>query len=73
MADSVLSYLSEEGDALDRIVWKHYGRSSGGVLEQVLAANRGLAALGVTLPAATLILLPVIAETEKTEGVRLWS
>lgn len=71
MAGSDPYYLSEEGDTLDRIVWKHYGRQSGGIVEKVLEFNRGLAALGPILPVATRVVLPSIEEP-KAEAVRLW-
>ena len=48
---------SVDGDVLDGVVWRHYGRVAGGV-EQVLAANPGLAALGPVLPPGTRIELP---------------
>lgn len=72
MAGSDPYYLSEEGDTLDRIVWKHYGRQSGGLVEQVLAANRGVAALGPTLPLGTKVVLPPAEEPRAQEAVRLW-
>jgi phage tail protein X len=71
MAGSDPYYLSEEGDTLDRIVWAHYGRQSGGIVEQVLEANRGLADLGPILPVATRVSLPPVEEP-KAEAVRLW-
>ena len=72
MVDSVLSYRSEDGDVLDRIVWKHYGRQNAGLVEQVLEANPGLASHGPILPAGLTILLPEYAEPENVETVRLW-
>lgn len=48
---------SVDGDVLDGVVWRHYGRIPGAV-EQVLAANPGLAALGPVLPPGTRVELP---------------
>lgn len=72
MAGSVPYYLSEEGDTVDRIVWKHYGRQDAGLVERVLSVNRGTAALGVVLPLGTRIDLPVIKDPKTEESVRLW-
>ena len=35
-------YTSKDGETLDYIVWKHYGKTTG-ILEQVLVQNRHLA------------------------------
>lgn len=48
---------SVDGDVLDGMVWRHYGRVPGAV-EQVLDANPGLADLGPALPPGTKIRLP---------------
>lgn len=63
---------SVQGDTVDLICWRHYGRTAG-VMEQVLEANRGLADLGPTLPMGTIIKLPpqpVPAGSRKV--VQLW-
>ena len=72
MAGSVPFYLSEEGDTVDRVVWSHYGRQDAGLVETVLAANRGLALLGPILPLGTRIDLPVVVVPDAVEAVRLW-
>lgn len=71
-AGSVPYYLSEQGDTVDRIVWKHYGRQSAGLVERVLAANRGVADLGAVLPLGTRVELPVVETPQSAESVRLW-
>jgi phage tail protein X len=72
----VTQYRSKEGDTVDYVAWKHYGRQDGRVVEQVLEANPGLADLGPVLPAGTLVNLPEIASTPTTAtattGVKLW-
>lgn len=63
---------SLQGDTLDLICWRYYGRTTG-VLEQVLDSNRGLADLGPVLPLGTLVQLPaqpVQAGSKKI--VQLW-
>lgn len=60
-----------QGDTLDLICWRHYGRTAG-VVEQVLEANQGLARLGPILPHGTLVLLPEIATQPQRQTVQLW-
>jgi phage tail protein X len=72
MADSAPFYLSEEGDTVDRIVWKHYGRQSSGVVEAILASNPNVAGLGPLLPLGTRVELPVVVDAPADESVRLW-
>lgn len=60
-----------QGDTLDLICWRHYGRTAG-VVEQVLEANPGLARLGPILPHGTLVQLPEIAPQPQRQTVQLW-
>lgn len=60
-----------QGDTLDLICWRHYGRTDG-VVEQVLEANPGLARLGPILPHGTLVQLPEIATQPQRQTVQLW-
>ncbi|MBR8119667.1 tail protein X [Burkholderia cenocepacia] len=46
-----------QGDTVDTLCWRHYGRTDGTV-ETVLEANTGLASLGGVLPAGTPVYLP---------------
>lgn len=58
--------VRRDGERLDLICWRYYGRLSGRVVEQVLAANPGLARLGPhALPAGTLIRLPALPAAAK--------
>jgi phage tail protein X len=66
-----IQYRCKEGDMLDEICHHYYGQTAG-VVEQVLAANSGLAALGPVLPVGTLVTLPEISARE-AEQVNLWS
>ena len=66
-----VTYKTRQGDSLDYICWKHYGRQSGTV-EQVLAFNPGLAALGVLYPENIAIVLPEIAVVKAQSTLNIW-
>ena len=51
---------AEQGDTVDAMCWRHYGRTAGTV-EAVLEANAGLADHGVFLPPGTPVYLPELA------------
>lgn len=65
--------VAEAGETVDALCWRVLGRTDG-VTEQVLALNRGLAALGPGLPEGTIVDLPEAADTAPPvrETVRLW-
>ncbi|QGZ31499.1 tail protein X [Stutzerimonas stutzeri] len=66
------SLRAVQGDTVDAICWRHYGRTAG-VVEQVLEANPGLADLGPVIPNGTLIALPDAAvQAEQRQLVNLW-
>ena len=61
-----------QGDTVDAIVWRHYGRTAG-LVELVLDANPGLADLGPVLPNGTLITMPAAAtQAAQRQVVNLW-
>ncbi|WP_275286937.1 tail protein X [Halomonas elongata] len=63
---------SEQGDTLDRICYRHLGRTAE-VTEQVLSLNQGIAELGAVLPSGTPVTLPDIApEPVRAPSVQLW-
>tara|TARA_B100001564_G_C20507953_1_gene609277 strand:+ start:27 stop:233 length:207 start_codon:yes stop_codon:yes gene_type:complete len=64
-------YRTSEGDMIDWICWKHYGRQAEAV-EAVLEANPGLADHGEILPSNIIITLPDIELPESEEIIRLW-
>ena len=67
------SIRANQGDTLSAICWQHYGTTAGGIVEQVLEANPGLAGLGPLLPMGTLIALPELAPvTNIEELIQLW-
>ena len=64
-------YRTRDGDMLDDICWRHYGRQSEAV-EAVLDANPGLADLGPVYATGTVITLPDLPAAEAPAPVRLW-
>ncbi|MNG23328.1 Phage Tail Protein X [compost metagenome] len=64
--------IAHQGDTVDAICWRHYGRTAG-VTEAVLEANPGLAELGAVIPHGTSIVLPDAApQAEQRQVVNLW-
>lgn len=70
----MLTVRANQGDTLDSICYRIYGRTAG-VTEAALEANTGLADLGPVLPAGTLITLPEPADAVQPtpDFVQLWS
>ncbi|MCP3941410.1 MAG: phage tail protein [Desulfobacteraceae bacterium] len=67
-----MKYMTSDGDMLDMICWKYYGRVEGTV-EAVLEANCGLADKGAVFPAGVKIELPNLSDaTAETKTMRLW-
>lgn len=66
-----MKVIALQGDTLDALCYRHYGRTQG-VVEDVLAANPGLAGLGVILPHGTAVTLPDIATAPVRESIQLW-
>ncbi|KLW00242.1 tail protein X [Klebsiella aerogenes] len=66
-----MNVIAQQGDTLDALCHRHYGRTEG-VVEAVLAANPGLAELGAILPHGTSVSLPVIDTAAVTETLNLW-
>lgn len=66
---------AREGEMLDALVWRHYGRLD--VLPLVIEANRQLARLPVTqmlrLPGGTPVLMPALNDQPVLPLVRIWS
>lgn len=67
------TYTTGTAEMLDAICKRYYGDEHG-TTEKVLAANRGLAALGPVLPLGTKIELPDLAPASTPEkgSIRLW-
>ena len=66
---------AREGEMLDALVWRHYGRID--VLPLVIEANRPLARLPVAqmlrLPGGTPVLMPALTDQPVLPLVRIWS
>lgn len=63
--------IAMQGDTLDAIVWRHYGRTRS-LVEIVLEANPGLAEHGPILPAGTNVRLPSAPAQPLNAAVNLW-
>lgn len=67
--------VAREGDMIDDLVWRHYGRLD--VLPLVLNANRALARLSardmLRLPDGTPVRMPALVDEPQLRLVRLWS
>jgi len=72
MEGYVVYYRSKEGDTVDLIAWRYYGRQNDLIVERVIEANPGIADEGPVLPAGLRLALPDIPEENRTASVRLW-
>jgi len=66
-----MEVIAQQGDTLDVLCHRHYGRTEG-VVEAVLLVNPGLVQVGVILPHGTAVTLPVMETASATETVQLW-
>jgi phage tail protein X len=64
-------YITKDGEILDYIVGKHYGKTAG-ILEQVLNANRHLAEYDAVLPAGVKINLPELTAPASKQKIKMW-
>lgn len=64
-------YTSVDGDTVDLICYRHYGRTSG-VVELVLKLNRHLENYEAVLPQGVRILLPIIDDPKTKQKTKLW-
>ena len=63
-------YTARDGESLDWICWRHYGRQSVAV-EEVLDANPGLAGKGTFLATGDQVVLPEIS-APVLPVIRIW-
>lgn len=63
---------AQQGDTIDDLCWRHQGTSA--AVEATLELNPGIAALGVILPAGTLVTLPAQSDVpaQQTNLIQLW-
>lgn len=66
-----MNVIVHQGDTLDTLCQRHYGRTEG-VVEAVLLANSGLADFGVILPHGMAVSLPEVDTSPVSETVNLW-
>jgi phage tail protein X len=66
------TYTTKAGETVDYITWKYYGRQDNRAVEQVLAANPGLADYGTELPPGVNIELPTLETPTVKPGLKLW-
>ncbi len=66
--------LAHQGDTLDAICWRELGTTAGGIVEDALLLNPGLADKGPTIPEGTAVTLPDPPSTIAAvlETVNLW-
>lgn len=62
---------AHQGDTLDRLCHRHYGRTEG-IVERVYQQNPGLCELGPVLPIGTAVTLPDMDTTPQRARVQLW-
>jgi len=66
------TYRTMQGDMVDEICFRHYGRTAE-LVEMVLEGNPGLAAKGPKLSAGLIIILPDAPSPARTaQVVKLW-
>jgi phage tail protein X len=65
------SYTTKQGETVDQVCQRHYGKTAG-VTEEVLRVNQGLAAKGAILPMGTVIKLPRMPATKTIKLQPLW-
>ncbi|MBB1200558.1 phage tail protein [Enterobacteriaceae bacterium 89] len=66
-----MQVITQQGDTLDVLCARYYGRTRD-VFEAVLIANPGLAELGPVLPYGTRIELPEVQASASVESINLW-
>ena len=66
-----MKVIALQGDTLDALCARHYGRTEG-VVEEVLRVNPGLAELGEVIPHGTAVDLPDIDVSPVAETFNLW-
>lgn len=66
----MITYRSVQGDTIDLICWRYYGREDAAAA--VLAANPGLALLPPHLPRGTVVRLPDLAPSPTAQQIQLW-
>jgi phage tail protein X len=58
--------VKADGLVLDLLLWRRHGIAGQALIEEALDSNPGLAALGVTIPPGTTIVLPALPAASPT-------
>lgn len=61
-----------QGETVDLMVWRHYGRIWPGLVEAVYAANPGLGALHAIIPIGTRVRMPAYQEPRRARMIRIY-
>lgn len=67
-----MQITTTDGDMVDELALRAYGRRDGTSTAQLLAANPGLCNQPVRLPAGLVVTIPPAPETMTDRRVRLW-
>lgn len=72
--DLGVTVIAQQGDMVDLMVWRHYGRQDGRRVEQVLdhPKNYSLPDRDEILPVGTRVYMPHIEEPLVTSTFQLW-
>lgn len=62
---------TQQGETVDALCWRHYGRTLG-MVEAVLQANPGLARHGLVLPQGLLVNMPLPPAPPPKAAINLW-
>lgn len=68
---TVQQIRTTQGETVDALCWRYYGRTQGAV-EAVLLANPGLASHGLLLPQGLLVLMPELPAPAPKPMTTLW-
>lgn len=66
-----MQIMTLQGDTLDSLCWRYYGRTEG-MVEQVLAANQNISYQPLILPLGTVVQLPEDVVAQPATTIQLW-
>ena len=65
-------YRASDGDTIDLIAWRRYGRQDQVIINLILSANPEIADFGPVIPGGLVVVLPDPPVASTSQGVRLW-
>lgn len=68
----IIVSVTEERQALDLLLWRHFGRKGQDLLDQTFALNPGLAEMGYFLPVETMITFPDLSKEISIKQIDLF-